>query len=71
MVNILTKYRSFWVCLSLTLVTAAVFWQVCTHDFINYDDPDYISENPHIQAGITLKTIKWAFTTSHTVTGIP
>ncbi len=64
--NILTKYRSFWVCLALTLATAAVFWQVCTYDFVNYDDPIYVYENPNIQAGITLKTIKWAFTTSHT-----
>ncbi len=64
--NILTKHRSFWVCLALTLATAAVFWQVCTYDFVNYDDPIYVYENPNIQAGITLKAIKWAFTTSHT-----
>jgi Flp pilus assembly protein TadD len=63
--NILTKHRSFWICLSLALATAVVFWQVCTYDFINYDDPLYVYENPNIQAGITLKAIKWAFTTSH------
>jgi hypothetical protein len=65
MYNILTKYRSFWICLALTLATTAVFWQVCTYDFVNYDDPEYVYENPNIQAGITLKAIKWAFTTSH------
>jgi len=63
--GILTKHRSFWICLALTLATAAVFYQVCTHDFVNYDDPEYVYENPNIQAGITPKTIKWAFTTGY------
>ena len=63
--NVPTKHSSFWICLALTLATATVFYQVCTYDFINYDDPIYVYENPNIQAGITLKTIKWAFTTNH------
>ena len=63
--NILTKYRSFWICLVLTLATIAVFGQVCTYDFVNYDDPVYVYENPNIQAGITLKAIKWAFTSGY------
>jgi Flp pilus assembly protein TadD len=65
MSNALTKYCSLWICLVLTLATIAVFWQVCTYDFINYDDPAYVSQNPNIQAGITLKTIKWAFTVNY------
>jgi protein O-mannosyl-transferase len=63
--NMLTKHRSFWICLVLTLATTAVFWQVFTSDFINYDDPDYVYENPNIQAGITPKAIKWAITTGY------
>jgi Flp pilus assembly protein TadD len=60
-----TNYRSFWVCVALTLITVAVFWQVCTYGFINYDDPDYVYENRNIQSGITFKSIKWAFTTGY------
>ena len=63
--NVPTKHSSFWICLALTFATTAVFWQVCTYDFVNYDDPLYVYENPNIQAGITLKTIKWAFTTGY------
>jgi tetratricopeptide (TPR) repeat protein len=63
--NILTNYRSFWVCIALTLTTAAVFYQVCTYDFINLDDADYVYENLNIQAGITPKAIKWALTTGY------
>ncbi len=59
------KYYVLLICLVLTLATTVVFCQVCTYDFVNYDDPLYVYENPNIQAGITLKTIKWAFTTSH------
>ncbi len=64
MSNILTKYRSFWICLVLTLAATAVFYRVYTFDFINFDDPVYVSQNPNIQAGITLKAVKWAFTAS-------
>jgi tetratricopeptide (TPR) repeat protein len=63
--NILTKYRSFWICLALMLITAAVFCQVCTYDFVNYDDYAYVYKNPNIQSGITFKAIKWAFTTGY------
>ncbi|MBN1391983.1 MAG: tetratricopeptide repeat protein [Sedimentisphaerales bacterium] len=63
--NIATKYRSFWVCLALTLVTAAVFCQVCAYDFTNYDDGGYVYENFSIQGGFTPEAVKWAFTTGH------
>jgi tetratricopeptide (TPR) repeat protein len=63
--KILKNYRSFWVCLVLMLITAAVFYQVCTYDFVNLDDADYVYENLKIQSGITPKAIKWAFTTGY------
>jgi hypothetical protein len=47
------------------LITAAVFYQVYTYDFVDYDDPGYVYENPNIQAGITPEAIKWAFSTGH------
>jgi tetratricopeptide (TPR) repeat protein len=31
--------------------------------FINYDDPAYVSANPHVQAGLTADGIGWALTT--------
>ena len=51
--------------LFLTIATLVVFWQVSNCDFINYDDPNYVLNNDHIQNGITLEGIRWAFTTSH------
>ncbi len=49
----------------LTIATLAVFWQVNNGEFIFFDDPDYVTENNHVQNGITLEGIRWAFTTGH------
>ena len=56
------KNLSLLICLALILATAAVFYQVCTYDFVHNDDHIYVYENPNIQAGITLKAVEWAFT---------
>jgi Flp pilus assembly protein TadD len=63
--NILTKNGSFWICLALAFVVAAVYFQVYNFNFVNIDDPEYVSENPNIQTGFTLQSIKWAFTSGH------
>jgi tetratricopeptide (TPR) repeat protein len=65
MTNILTKYRSVLICIVLAFATAAVFYQVCTYDFVNYDDHIYVYENPNIQSGLTFKAVKWAFTVGY------
>jgi Tfp pilus assembly protein PilF len=36
------------------------------HEFINYDDNVYITDNAQVQKGLTSNGIIWAFTTSHT-----
>jgi tetratricopeptide (TPR) repeat protein len=59
------KNLSLLICLALTVATAAVFYQVYTYDFVHYDDHIYVYENPNIQAGITLKAVKWAFTSGY------
>src|SRR6266705_2525670 len=53
------------VSLLLGMLIMVCFWPVTHHAFINFDDPDYITQNPHIQAGLTWSTVKWAFTTFH------
>jgi tetratricopeptide (TPR) repeat protein len=49
--------------LFLTLATVAVFWQLPGHDFITIDDNVYVTNNPYVDAGLTAKSIRWAFTT--------
>ncbi|PKN06255.1 MAG: hypothetical protein CVU72_05415 [Deltaproteobacteria bacterium HGW-Deltaproteobacteria-7] len=47
----------------LTVVTLAVFWQLNQYNFINLDDSFYVIDNRHIQSGMTLKGLNWAFST--------
>src|SRR5581483_7560706 len=49
----------------LVAVTVAVYWPVTGCDFINYDDPDYVTNNPMVQHGLTAQSVTWAFTQSH------
>jgi len=46
------------------LVTLALYWPATRADFVNYDDPDYVTTNPVVQGGLTLNHIAWTFTTS-------
>jgi len=59
------KYWVLLIYLTLTLAALAVYWQVYSYDFVNYDDMDYVAENPHVKAGLTRSSITWAFTTAH------
>ena len=45
----------------LVLVTIALYWPAMRCDFINYDDPDYVTGNPHVQGGLNWEGVKWAF----------
>jgi Flp pilus assembly protein TadD len=64
-INISSNRKKLIVYLILTVVTFAVFWQVNQFDFINLDDNVYVTENLHIQSGITLDGFRWAFSTTY------
>jgi len=53
----------FVLALLLTVATLAVFARVIGFEFLNYDDPLYVTANPHVQAGISVEGVRWAFTT--------
>jgi hypothetical protein len=48
--------------IALAAITLAVFWQVIHFDFVNFDDAEYVFENPHVISGFTSDGIVWAFT---------
>jgi tetratricopeptide (TPR) repeat protein len=54
-----------WIGLTLGLVTLAFFLPSVTHQFLRYDDQQYVTENQHVQAGLTWATISWAFKSFH------
>ena len=47
--------------LSLALLTLATYLPVLAHGFIRFDDPLYVTRNPHVQAGLSWEGIAWAF----------
>ena len=49
--------------LLIAVATVAVYLPVRHHPFINFDDPAYVVNNPHIKSGLDGETISWAFTT--------
>ncbi|HUI07108.1 MAG TPA: tetratricopeptide repeat protein [Verrucomicrobiae bacterium] len=59
------RRRDALICLCLAAATIAIYWPVRHFEFTNYDDPLYVTDNPHVQHGITLPAIAWAFTSAH------
>jgi tetratricopeptide (TPR) repeat protein len=48
--------------LLLAMATVAIYSPVHTHPFFDFDDPKYVTQNPHIQDGLTPGTVAWVFT---------
>jgi len=65
------KYLTFGICLVLAASTFAVYWQVHSCDFVNYDDNEYVTENPNVKAGLTRQGVIWAFTTGYAANWFP
>jgi tetratricopeptide (TPR) repeat protein len=59
---ILKKKYTYIIVVFLIVASFAAFSRIGKNDFINFDDPEYITENNHIQSGINPESIKWAFT---------
>jgi hypothetical protein len=52
----------------LVVATVAVYYPVHSHPFANFDDGPYVFSNPHVRAGLSLDTVRWAFTSFGSVT---
>ena len=57
--------RNALICFFLLALTFLAYYQVYTFQFVNYDDPDYVASNAHVQAGLSWSGIKWAFCNSY------
>ena len=57
--------RRYLVYLILVVINLVVYGQVYDFAFVNYDDSDYVTENPYTQAPFALRSLRWAFTTGY------
>ncbi len=53
------------ICLFFVISILAVYWQTGNYDFVDFDDDVYVFRNPYVRAGLTLESIRWAFTATH------
>ncbi len=63
--------HDFWIYLALFVATMAVYGPVRRFDFVNYDDPEYVTANPHVREGVTAESLRWAFTSGDAANWFP
>src|ERR1051325_2681090 len=56
---------TFVISVALAGIVWAVFGQTIRYDFVNFDDGEYVYENPRISNGLSAEGIQWAFTHVH------
>lgn len=49
------------ICAVICIAVLATYGQVKHHEFVSFDDGRYVTENQHVQAGLTFESIRWAF----------
>ena len=59
-----TLSKTFFLAAAIFIVTFIVFSGALRNDFTNFDDNDYITENAHVQQGLTVESFRWAFSTN-------
>jgi tetratricopeptide (TPR) repeat protein len=60
-----------WICLLLLAAIFGVYAQSRQFAFVNYDDPVYVTNNPHVRQGITAESALWALTSTEAANWFP
>ena len=69
-INNASTSRSRWICLALAIFTVALYAPALRCQFIAFDDPVYVTENQHVQAGFTSMASPGPFALRWSATGI-
>ena len=56
---------------ALILSVVIVYGQLISHEFLEYDDTTYVTQNAHVSTGLTAQNIGWAFTAFHSANWHP
>jgi Tfp pilus assembly protein PilF len=57
--------HALWLAALMAVAVAAAYYPVAGYEFTNWDDDQYILENPIVLAGVSWEGVRWAFTTAH------
>ena len=52
------------ICILLVVATFTIYYRATKNPFVNYDDWGYVTENRHVQQGLTRDTLRWALTST-------
>ena len=56
-----SQIRSWALAVCLAGMALAVYWPATGHDYVNYDDQLYVTDNPHVLSGLKWDEVKWVF----------
>jgi len=57
--------RTWLACLLLAFATLAIYWPARHYGFVDYDDDDYVFNNPVVRAGLSWPNFVWALSDQH------
>ncbi|MCP3933744.1 MAG: hypothetical protein GY708_00075, partial [Actinomycetia bacterium] len=63
--ELFSKYPRRVALLVVGVCVLAAFGSAVGNGFTNYDDPKYVTDNPHVQQGLTAESVGWALTATH------
>ena len=56
--------KNLWISVALALLTLIVYSSLRHHPFVDYDDQSYVTENKHVQDGLSWDTFTWSITST-------
>ena len=62
MKDVFERYKAAFICVVLVGATFGVYHRVLYSDFVNFDDPIYVTENEYVNTGFSWENVRWAFT---------
>ena len=63
--------QNSWICLGLLAAAFALYAPVRQFEFVNYDDNEFVTENPYVRHGFTAVGVKWALTSGDAANWLP
>jgi len=61
----------YWICVVLLAASFALYAPVRHFDFVSFDDPEFVRDNPHVRQGLTAESAAWAFTSTESANWFP
>ena len=59
------QYLEWIIRLLLVFATIGAYWGVQHFEFVNFDDHEYVYENPTVYTGLSMENLQWAFSQVH------